>query len=217
LARHHTLTLRVERAAIKPLADRVIAACGAAREAQCTVLRADVGREEGTRAEVELRATPAGVAKLMADFQREGAVQNQRLDVEDLRTQMVDSERRMAMLTDLRESLLELRKQPTKDVDALLKITEKLSETQNEIETLQASLAGLKERVTTERLTLQFESLSPSRVRWPDAFSSSRLMDSLMLNVATLVHSVVGALPWLVLGVPAAWWALRRWRRRKAA
>ena len=183
----------------------------------CTVLEASIGAGRYPSASLKFRAKAAGVQKLIAALRQQAQVTEQSTRVEDLEGPIIDSERKLAMLTEYRGKLEALRGRANPDVDALIKLTRELSQVQSDIEAMAGSHARLTQRVETEILNVHIVA-EHSRSFWsPIAEALSDFGKSLSQGIAGAITGVAYLIPWtLVLGF-FGWIGRALWRRYKRA
>jgi hypothetical protein len=199
LAYEHTLRIETGEAAVRPLYDRIAAACEADEASHCVVLESRQSGGASASARLKLRATHAGIVKLIALAGAGGDVAERTTIAEDLSGPITESGKRIAMLQQYRQNLLELQQKAKGDVDALIKVARELASTQSELEQAAGNDARLRERVATELLGVAIESGKQrsfwSRLRQPvQGFS-----DNLASGIASAIEGLAYILPWGVV------------------
>ncbi|MGL4407482.1 MAG: DUF4349 domain-containing protein [Zoogloea sp.] len=214
MAYEHTLELDVDGAQVATVHKTLETACAAAQAEGCVVLESSLGSGRYPVARVRLRASPAGIKALLARLGREGQIIRQSVQAEDLAEPMNDTRRRLKMQEDYRSQLELLRQQAGRDVDALIKITRELAQTQDEIEALAGQRAQLERRVNTELLNVQIAPRTGSASWQPVQNALDDFGGRLAEGCANLVTALAYGLPWLgVIGLLGL--ALKRYRRAK--
>jgi len=216
LAYEHTVSIDAADDKVAPLFDAAQSACREAVDESCAILEARVTRGESAFATLRFRAKPAGIRKLMDILATQGKIASQSTSAEDLAGPIEDTAKKVAMLSDYRTQLEELRNRKTHDIDALMKLTRELAETQSQIEMLSGQQAHLVQRVETEILNVTIGS-TRSRSSWnPIGESLSSFGENLSVAVATVIIVLSYLLPWAVVVLLGAWGVRRflRWRRR---
>lgn len=213
MAYEHTLELDVDGAQVAAVHKTLETACAAAQAEGCVVLESSLGSGRYPVARVRLRASPAGIKALLARLGSEGQIIRQSVQAEDLAEPMNDTRRRLKMQEDYRSQLEQLRQQAGRDVDALIKITRELAQTQDEIEALAGQRAQLERRVNTELLNVQIAPRTGSASWQPVQNALDDFGGRLAEGCANLVTALAYGLPWL--GVGALLLLLMRWRRAR--
>lgn len=204
---------------IRALMDAHQKACVAAGTTACQVVSSSRSGAEGgvTKGVLELRASPAWIAKLRGGLDADakaagGRVTDSQVTSEDLTRSIVDGEAWLRAQTTLRDRLQTLLAERPGKLSELLEVERELARVQGEIDAAQSTLAVMKARVATSALTLRYESGAVTRPTgaWaPLAQAFANVATILARSLAGLVVFVAWAAPWaLVLGL--AIWALRK-------
>ncbi len=205
-------------------------ACIAAGASACQVIGSNSSRigRDSIEASLEMRATPAYVARFRAALEGEakgagGRVAQQSVESEDLTRQLVDTEARMRAMETLRDRLQQLLATRSGPLEQLLQVERELARVQGELDATRSALAVMRTRVQTSRLDVTYRAagqLAPDSAARPvvDALNSASY--AFMSSLGILILFIASVLPVLLVGVPLIW-LLWRWRRsvraRKAA
>lgn len=205
-------------------------ACIAAGPAACQVIGSNSSRvgRDSVQASLEMRATPAYVARFRAALDGEakgagGRVAQQAVESEDLTRQLVDTEARMRAMETLRDRLQQLLATRSGTLEQLLQVERELARVQGELDATRSALAVMRTRVQTSRLDVTYSAagqLAPDSAARPvvDALNSASY--AFMTSLGMLILFIASVLPVLLVGAPLIW-LLWRWRRslraRKAA
>lgn len=87
---------------------KVMAFCSEDKTYHCTILGADLRTGKFASAKLKLRIETKGIIEVVRILDEQGDLVSQSLKVEDLARPIVDTERRLALLADQRDKLLEL-------------------------------------------------------------------------------------------------------------
>ena len=224
LAYEHRVSLEVEPPQLEPLYRDLRDACAKEAAWHCTVMDASIQVERDERdgtAHLSLRATPEGVRALRARLAQSGGIVSQGTHVDDLAQPVAEVGKRLEMLQNYRQSLLELQRKATK-VEDLMLIAEKLAETQSELEAATGQNAHLMDRVNREVLTIDMTTRQTgARSLWAPIGNALReFLPSLVHASAGVIQAVAYLLPWAIM-LTIAWMLIarlrRKWRQRKAA
>jgi hypothetical protein len=187
--------------------------CRQAQSDQCVITESHLNTGRNITAGISFRAKPEGVKKLTSFLISKGTVVSQSVTSEDLASPILDSNEKLAILSDYRAKLATLRGSANVDVDALIKVNKELAEVQGEIESLSGDRAHLLQRVETEVLKVNIESTESKSFWRPVLNAFSNFGSNLSEGVSDAVSGVAYLSPWGVLIVLG--WALRRWWRSK--
>lgn len=204
-------------------------ACAGVGPTVCQVLSASLSADDADRvsAALSFRAAPDYTSAFRAGLAGEADALGGRLTgetqrVEDLTRQVLDLRARLDAQRTLRDRLQGLLAREGSEVADLLAVEKELARVQGEIESMVSQLRYLEGRVSMNTMTMDYRSI-------PRAFTPSKrqpLLDAvrdffgiLAESLAGLIRFVAAALPWLVIGLPLGWLAVRgvrRSRRRRA-
>ena len=215
LAYEHSVTVDAPEAGVKPLLDKLVAACHADRANDCTLLNSGVQGGRDSSASMRVRIKPAGVDKLVALAAAGGEVASRSTSAEDLEGPIRDNEKRLAMLRNYQQKLLAL-EQKTNDAESLIKVVEQLASVQSDLEDADGANVKLLERVNMDLLNIAIQSHSQRSFWSPVKRSLSDFGSNLSQGIASAVTGIAYLIPWslilLVLGVLAR----KLWRRLRS-
>jgi hypothetical protein len=218
LATTRHVDMEVAPEAVSPLFTSTQAACQADAANACVVMASQLATGQRLHADLTLRATPAGIARIVATLHAASGLVGESASSEDLAAPIVDTDRQLAMARDYRDSLLALRARGT-DIKTLMSINEELARVQSQLESATGERAHLQQRIDTETLTIAIGTTGESERRsWQPL---SRALHEFGANLgdaaASAITFVAYAIPWACVLLPLAWFARRSWRRRRAA
>jgi len=203
---------------VKPLMQLHQKACVDAGPIVCQVVSIQQSQGEDASATLELRATPAWVAKLHGRLDGDltaagGRMTHSEVSSEDLTRSIVDGEAQLRAQTTLRDRLQKLLAERPGDLSELLDVERELARVQGEIDSAQSTLAVMKTRVATSSLTLTYQSEQPTARAagsWGVLVEALRdIQSTLASSLGLLVKIAAFALPWLlIVGLPL--WLLRK-------
>lgn len=221
---HYRLELPVDRAVA--LMTRHEQACVQAGPTLCQVIGSETTQAggEGMNGRLEIRATPAWLARLRASLASDakaagGKIASSSTESEDLTRSLIDTEARLRAQTTLRDRLQQLLATRTGDLEQLLKVESELARVQGEIDTVQSTLAVLRTRVAMSRLEVSYQ--SPATIAGDSAFAPlaaavTGAFRTLIQSLAVLVTLLAVILPFALIGAPLGWWVLKRRRTLQA-
>jgi hypothetical protein len=203
---------------VKPLMQLHQKACVDAGPVVCQVVSVQQSQGEDASATLEVRATPAWIAKLHGrldgDLRTVGArMTHSEVSSEDLTRAIVDGEAQLRAQTTLRDRLQKLLAERPGKLAELLEVERELARVQAEVDAAQSNLAVMKTRVATSSLTLTYQSQQPTARAagsWGALVEALRdIQSTLASSLGVLVRVAAFALPWLlVIGLPL--WLLRK-------
>jgi hypothetical protein len=215
LAYEHSVSVDTTEEKLQELFATVQTKCREFSADACEILESRVSTGRSPSASLKLRLKPAGVQRIVALLNQGGTVVEQSTTAEDLAAPIADTQRRLALKTDYRSKLEELRKLSANDVEALIKVNRELSEVQSEIEALTGTNANLLRRVETEVVNIYLHSALNRTFMRPISDAFSDFGANLSQGIATAVTAIPFLIPWLVLLVGCFWVARKIWWRRR--
>lgn len=219
LAYKHELHLVLARDQLRAAHQQLLDSCAAVPTQGCVVMASSSNGGQWPGAEVRLRVRRDAMSGLRRQAEGLGELEHQSTTAEDLSGPLVDTTRRLAMKKSLRDSLIELRGRSQGQLDALLKVTEKLAEVQAEIEASEGQLAGLRGLLEMDQVRIQLQSKDAQQEQNPVARALHNFGRDLTQAAAAVISFVAWSLPWLLvlLTLPFVWrLAKRLWRLGRA-
>jgi hypothetical protein len=203
---------------VKPLMQLHQKACVDAGPVICQVVSVQQSQGEDASATLELRATPAWIARLHGRLDGDlkaagGRMTHSEVSSEDLTRSIVDGEAQLRAQTTLRDRLQKLLAERPGKLAELLEVERELARVQGEVDAAQSNLTVMKARVATSSLTLTYQSQQPTAQAagsWGALVEALRdIQSTLASSLGVLVRVAAFALPWLlVIGLPL--WLLRK-------
>lgn len=229
IAYAHSLGLRLPARSIEPTLQGHVAACNAAGPSVCIVTNSNLNAysEDEANAYLNLRATPAWIEDFLAGIDAEaqslrGDVTSRQTTAEDLTVSIVDTGARIKAQLLLQERLEQLLADRPGNLGELLETQRELARVNGEIDSLQSTLAALRQRVDMSRLTVSYET-KRNPVSQGALQPLGQAFGDFFYNLASALAAVITAfavgLPWLLLIGALLWIWLRliwpRVRRKK--
>jgi hypothetical protein len=215
-------------ARLEPLVAAHQKACDAAGPATCQMISARGSNNNKDASSLsrtlELRVTPAWLkvwqSRLDADMKKaNGRISRHSVESEDLSLQIVDTEARLKNKEALRDRLAEIvRSRPGKIAD-LVEAETQLAQVQGDIDAARSSLNVMKKRVATVHLTLTYESEAVAASQGtfaPLGDAMNSIVRNMVWALASLIHLIAYAVPFVLLGAGVVWLLRRWWKARKA-
>ena len=164
-----------------------------------------------------IRVRPARFHALLAALGGLGTVEEKKLTTDDVTAKHADVAVRLATKRAVEKRYVDLLARARK-ISEILEIEGKIGEVREEIESTESRLKTLDDEVGYSTISLACYQVLPQPVpEAPVVSFASRVVESFYTGWTLLTGLVIGLVaiwPFLLLA-PAAWLALRRWRRRK--
>lgn len=217
LAYEHSVSVDTGEAQLRPLYEKVIAACKADTVNGCILLDSSIDSGRHVQARISMRAKQAGVKKLVDLVAAGGDVTSQGTKVEDLGRPVFDSNKRLAMLRQYQAQLQTLEQRSAKDVDALIKVTKELATVQTELEQATAANAQLIQRIESDLLNVSLSSQGRQSFWSPIRHSLGNFTENLSEGTGNAITALAYILPWLLAFVLLFPLGRKGWRRLRGA
>lgn len=215
LAYEHSISVDTEEGNIPAIFEATQAACRDAVEDHCTVMESRTSAGQYPSALLRLRASPAGVRKIVAALGKQADITDQSTTAEDLAAPITDAAKQLAMLKDYRSKLEALSEKARNDVDALIKVNRELAQVQSELESAEGAHAHLMQRVDTEILTVSIRSAQHYAFWKPVGIAFSDFGKNLSQGISFAVAAIAFLLPAVIVLLVGFFAGRRLWRRKK--
>ena len=229
IAYTHALGLSLPKASVEPMFNAHAEACRSAGPSVCLVTNSNLRKQDEDRVygELYLRATEDWIAAFNAGLDGEvaaarGDITARTSTATNLTTQIIDTDARLQAQVTLRNRLLELLETRDGKLSDFLEIERELARVTGTINSIEANLKALKDRVALSSFTISYQpkisSLAPSQFApLGDAFGD--FFYNLSSAIAAVVTAFAVGLPWMILIGLMIWIWLRliwpRIRRKK--
>lgn len=199
LSYEHNLSVELEKEALaakyKTLADY----CAADRSNNCTILESELSAGNYSYGKIRVRIAPAGVEKFLTLASTDSEITNESTSVEDLSTQIFDTEKRIKLLQSYQENLLDLQKQAKGDIDSLIKVSQEIANVQSQLEDLTSNNKTLMQRVEMDIINIRLSSRSENSFWQPVSDALDEFKGNLAEGIAGAITTTAYLIPWLVL------------------
>lgn len=213
LAYEHSVTVDAAEGEVKPLLDKLVAACHADVANQCTLLASGVQGGRESSANVRVRIKRPGVDKLVALAAAGGEVASRHTAAEDLEGPIRDNAKRLDMLRSYQQKLQALEAKSSNNVEALVKLSQELASVQSELEAATGAEARLLERVNMDLLNISIQSRTQRGFWSPVKRSLSDFGSNLSEGIASAVTGVAYMIPWALILLVVGALARKLWRK----
>lgn len=215
LAYEHSVTIDAGEGEVKPLLDKLVAACNADVANQCTLLASGVGGGRESSARIRVRIKRPGVEKLISIAASGGEVASRNTAAEDLEGPLRDNAKRLDMLRSYREKLLALEGKAGNNAEALIKLSQELATVQSELESATGVEAHLMERVNMDLLNISIQSRTQRGFWSPVKRSLSDFSSNLSEGIASAITGAAYLLPWALILFVFGWAVRKVWRKAR--
>lgn len=215
LAYEHELKLYTESSKVSSLHDQVISLCTSAEKGQCILLDSSLSSEEHENsAYIKLRLQRELVKKIVEAVSTLGIITKQNTHIEDLASSIADGNKRLQFLKSYQNSLIELQKQPNKNIDSLLKTVKEIASVQSDIEQATAEINHLLSRVNLDILTITITSYGSQSFWFPVSISLSSFSKNLSRGLSDVINASAYFLPWFIVFMVLVIIIRKLWRRK---
>lgn len=214
-------------AKLEPLVSAHQKACDAAGIAACQMISARGSTDKDASSlsrTLDLRVTPAWLKTWQAGLDKDmktasGRIASHSVDSQDLSLQIVDTEARLKNKEALRDRLAEIvRSRPGKIAD-LVEAETQLAQAQADIDAARSSLNVMRKRVATVHLTIRYDSeavVASSGTFAPLGDAVNSIVRNIVWALASLIHLIAYAIPFVLAGFGVFWLARKWWKARRA-
>jgi hypothetical protein len=200
---------------VKPLLDKLVAACQVDVANQCTLLSSGVTGGRESSAHIRVRIKREGVEKLIALAATGGELASRNTAAEDLEGPIRDNAKRLDMLRSYREKLLALESKVGNNAEALIKLSQELATVQSELESATGVEARLMERVNMDLLNISIQSHTQRGFWSPVRRASSDFSTNLSEGIASAITGAAYLLPWALILFVFGIVVRKVWRRTR--
>jgi VIT1/CCC1 family predicted Fe2+/Mn2+ transporter len=213
LAEEHSLTIDLHESNIATTFQAVVARCNEDIDNQCTVLDSELNNGIYVYASIRVRVKPDGIDSLVSIATSSGQQTGLSTHVEDLAKPVIDNEERTGMLRAYMEDLVNLKEQSKGNVEALIKVTSEMAETQLKLDSMAGDHAYLRQRIDLDILNIRLVSERERSFSAPLKNAIADFADDLSEGIASAISGFAYLLPWLFILVPLAFLIRFLWRK----
>lgn len=215
LAYEHSINITSTTESIEQDFKKAIAACITDKTNKCTLLESNLSSGSYASANIRLRIAPEGTTPLLSPIANLGEVSSQSTRTEDLSIAIADSEKRIAMLTNYQNQIIELQKQKNTDIKSAMEIAKEIAHIQTQLEETEGASQYLKTRVKMDIINIHF-STEYRDAFWPQIKDSlSEFGSELSESTAEVITATAYLIPWIILLYLMFLLVRFIWKRRK--
>jgi hypothetical protein len=218
LAYEHFLVVELGTSEINSKYEEIVSYCSKDDEFDCTLLESSISSSSyssSSSADIRLRIKPGGVKSLLELASNEGETAHQSTRIDDLATEVVDTEKRLSMLTAHRDRLIELQQTESADIDALLKIAKELASVQSELEQAAGNEQYLLKRINMDLVTISFRTTQTREFWSPIILAAKDFFYELSEGISSAIGIVAYSIPFFALLIVVLVILVKVWRRLK--
>lgn len=215
LAYSHRISVTVETSILTSTFKSVIDTCAEDQEYSCLVMHSEHSGGAYAHGNIRLRVSPKGIPKYTALVAAAGEVEQQSTSAEDLTDAVVDTEKRLEMLSTYQAKLAAIEKSTTINIDSLIKVSAEIAEVQTQIEFAQGEKAKLYQRINMDELTITLQTKENESFISPIGEAFSDFGENLSEGMAIFITALAFLLPWTLLLVVLVWFIRFLWIRGK--
>lgn len=216
LSYEHNLGVELEKAALAAKYKTLTDHCAADRSNNCTILESELSAGNYSYGKIRVRIAPAGVEKFLTLAGTDSEITNESTSVEDLSTQIFDTEKRIKLLQSYQENLLDLQKQAKGDIDSLIKVSQEIANVQSQLEDLGSNNKALMQRVEMDIINIRLSSRSENSFWQPVSDALDEFKGNLAEGIAGAITTTAYLIPWLVLLIVLFFILRFLWRKLRA-
>jgi hypothetical protein len=199
LSYEHKLYVKLQRDALAVKYKTLTDHCAADRSNNCTILESELTSGDYSYAKIKVRIAPAGVETFLKVAGKNGEITSESTSVEDLSTQIFDTEKRIKLLQTYQIDLLELQKQAKGDIDSLIKVSQEIANVQSQLEDFSGSNQKLLQRVDMDIINIHLSTNTQDSFSQPIVDALDEFKSNLAEGIAGAITGTAYLIPWLTI------------------
>ncbi len=199
LAYEHSLNAMLEHDSLAEKYKALTDHCAADRDNNCTILESELTAGNYSYGKIRVRIAPTGVERFLTLASNSGKITSESTSVEDLSTQIFDTEKRIKLLQTYQTDLLDLQKQAKGDIDSLIKVSQEIASVQSQLEDLSGNSQTLMQRVNMDIINIRLSSYSEDSFLQPIADALDEFKGNLAEGIAGAITGIAYLIPWLIV------------------
>jgi hypothetical protein len=216
LAYLHRINVDLPEEAIEQVYNQIVTFCSEDAANKCTILYSSLNTGRYSSSSLQIRILPDGVGPLLNMATKRGNVSSKITEVEDLQDAIVDGDKRLEMLRQYQEKLIELELKSNHEIDSLIKVTEELAKVQADIEYATGEKAKLLQRTQMDLVHISLNTISYKSFWGPISDSLSDFGDNLSEGISQAIIALPYILIWTLVILPLFYLIRIVWRRTRA-
>ena len=199
LSYEHSLSIELEHNALASKYKALTDHCAADRDNNCTILESELSAGNYSYGKIRIRIAPTGVEAFLKLAGDSGEITTESTNVEDLSTQILDTEKRIKLLQTYQANLLELQTQAKGDIDSLIKVSQEIANVQSQLEDLNGNSQALMQRVNMDIVNIRLSSHRENSFWQPIEDALEEFKGNFADGIASAITVTAYLIPWLIL------------------
>lgn len=188
----------------------------------CEILSANYNKEtpyNPPSASLSARVPPRNVAIFLDGLAKSGEVLQHGRDSEDKTNQVVDTDARIKNLTELRDRLRLMLTDKSAKFKDIIEVERELANTQSQLDSMLSMRKILSQETDLVAVNINFsaaQGITEQGFFAPVARAFKNAGSVMMESFGAVITFVMGAIPWLLIGIPVLWLIRKYWVKIKA-
>ncbi|HAF00681.1 MAG TPA: DUF4349 domain-containing protein [Methylophilaceae bacterium] len=214
IALRHHLTLEMPAEHMQANFDAAVKHCEALN---CQMLSANYNKEtpySPPSASMSVRIPPRNVEIFLSGLAKSSEVMQHGRDAEDKTNQVVDADARIKNLTELRDRLRLMLTDKSAKFKDIIEVERELANTQSQLDSMLSMRKILALETDLVAVSIDFtaaQGITEQGFFAPVTQAIKEAGRVMMESLASLIHFVASAIPWLLIGVPLLWLMRKFW------
>ena len=187
----------------------------------CQMLSANYNKEtpySPPSASLYVRIPPRNVEIFLSGLANSGEVMQHGRDSEDKTSQVVDTDARIKNLTELRDRLRAMLGDKAAKFKDIIDVERELANTQSQLDALSSMRKVLSQETDLVAVNINFtaaQGITEQGFFAPVARAFKNAGSVMMESFGSVITFVMGAIPWLLIGIPIIWLVRKYWAKIK--
>jgi hypothetical protein len=187
----------------------------------CELLSANYNKEtpyNPPSASLSARVPPRNVEIFLSGLVKNGEVLQHGRDSEDKTSQVVDTDARIKNLTELRDRLRLMLMDKSAKFKDIIDVERELANTQSQLDALSSMRKVLSQETDLVAVNINFsaaQGITEQGFFAPVARAFKNAGSVMMESFGVVITFVMGAIPWLLIGIPIIWLVRKYWTKIK--
>jgi hypothetical protein len=218
IALRHSLTVETPASKMQAAFDATVAQCELLK---CQILSANYNKEtpySPPSASLAVRLPPRSVEIFINGLAKSGEVLQHHRNSEDKTDAVIDADARIKNLTELRDRLRVMLKDKSAKFRDVIEIERELANTQAQLDSINGVRKMLAQETELVAVNIEFtatQSITEKGFFAPVAHALDNAGRVMMESLANVITFIMGALPWLLFGIPIIILVRKFWTKIK--
>jgi hypothetical protein len=218
IALRHHLQIEIPSEQMQASFDAAVKHCEALN---CELLSANYNKEtpyNPPSASLSARVPPRNVEIFLSGLVKNGEVLQHGRDSEDKTHQVVDTDARIKNLTELRDRLRLMLADKAAKFKDIIDVERELANTQSQLDSMMSLRKVLSQETDLVAVNINFsaaQGITEQGFFAPVARAFKNAGSVMMESFGAVITFVMGAIPWLLIGIPIIWLVSKYWTKIK--